>query len=368
MRILFALAGLHRYDRGAEIAFISLAEALGRLGEEVTLIGSGPKREGASYKYLPVPAVDRRRFEKVPSFPPFRVNTTWEELTFAAGMAARYRPSAYDITATCSYPFTNWLLRRPVRPGRSRPPTVFVTQNGDWPARSDDAEYKWFGCDGLVCTNPDYLTFNSQRWRSTLIPNGIDLSRFHPGRGDRARFGLPEDRPVVLMASALIASKRVITGIEAVAQMDDAFLVVAGDGPMRQEVRDLAERLLPGRFRQFTVPAADMPVLYRSCDAFLHLSLDESFGNVFVEALACGLPVVADATPRVAWIVGDDGFLVDTSSNGAIRSGLLAALNAPASSRPARVERAEQFSWELVSRRYLEFFTEVVAARDAARA
>ncbi len=361
MRLLFALAGLHKYDRGAEIAFISLADALGRLGQDVTLMGSGPHRPDASYRYVSVPAVDRKRFERFPAIPPFRVNTVWEELTFVPGMAIAYRPSAYDLTMTCSYPFTNWLLRRS-RLGGRRPPSVFVTQNGDWPARVDDAEYRFFGCEGLVCTNPDYFELNKSRWPATLIPNGIDLARFHPDRGDRARFGLPEDRPVVLMVSALIASKRVLEGIEAVARTEDMHLAIAGDGPMRCEVRATAERLLGNRFSQFTVPAAEMPALYRSADIFLHLSRDESFGNVFVEALACGLPVVADQTPRVSWIVGEHGFLVDTSSPQAIAMGLCEALAEGEAGKIGRAARAEQFSWDIVSRKYLDFFTEVVAA------
>lgn len=364
MRLLFALAGLHRYDRGAEIAFISLADALARLGQDVTLIGSGPDRADTSYRYISVPAIDRKAFERFPAVPPFRVNTVWEELTFAPGMAVAYRPSAFDLTMTCSYPFTNWLLRRSRLKGR-RPPSVFVTQNGDWPARTDDAEYRFFGCEGLVCTNPDYYELNKERWRATLIPNGVDLARFQPGPGDRARFGLPADRPVVLMVSALIASKRVLEGIEAVARTENLHLAVAGDGPMRGEVRAAAERLLNGRFSQFTVPAADMPDLYRSADIFFHLSRDESFGNVFVEALACGLPVVADAIPRVSWIVGDHGVLVDTSRPEAIAAGLADALSGAAEKRSERSRHASQFSWDIVSRKYLDFFDEVVRTSAA---
>ena len=43
MRILFALPGLHRHDRGAEVAFIAIARELARAGHAVTLIGSGPR-------------------------------------------------------------------------------------------------------------------------------------------------------------------------------------------------------------------------------------------------------------------------------------------------------------------------------------
>jgi glycosyltransferase involved in cell wall biosynthesis len=123
-----------------------------------------------------------------------------------------------------------------------------VTQNGDWPAFSDSAEFRLFSCDGLVCTNPDYLERNERRWPSTLIPNGVDLERFKPGESDRRWLGLPPGRPVILMVSALIERKRVLEGIRAVAPLE-ASLVVAGDGPLRQDAVVLARQLLPDRFR-----------------------------------------------------------------------------------------------------------------------
>jgi glycosyltransferase involved in cell wall biosynthesis len=236
---------------------------------------------------------------------------------------------------------------------------VFITQNGDWPAFSDNAEFRFFDCDGLVCTNPDYFERNRVRYRASLIPNGVDLERFRPGLPERARFGLPESGPLVLMVSALIASKNVGEGIAAVAQIPGANLVVAGDGPMRNELQKLAEELLPGRYRQLTVPAADMPALYRSADAFMHLSIDESFGNVFVEAMASGLPVVAYDTPRTHWIVGDCAFFADPAKPESITAAIGAALQRK-SGEAAMRERAQQFGWSAIATRYEKFFSELL--------
>src|SRR3546814_17213753 len=96
------------------------------------------------------------------------------------------------------------------------------------------------------------------------------------------------------MVSAFIPTKRVLDGIRAVAQLGDAYLVVAGDGPLRGDGEALAAELLPGRFRRLSLAAADMPALYRSADVFLHMSLLETFGNVFIEAWARGLPITGD--------------------------------------------------------------------------
>ena len=276
-------------------------------------------------------------------------------------MLRHYNPRDYDVTVTCSFPFTNIALRRPVI-GGARPPHVFVTQNGDWPAVSDKAEYRFFGCDGLVCTNPDYYERNAGRYRSALIPNGVDVVRFTPGAGEPEYFGIARDRPIVLMVSALIPSKNVADGIRAVAKLDNAMLVVAGDGPLRDELQSLADQLLPGRYSQIRVAANDMPRLYRSADAFLHLSCDESFGNVFIEALACGTPIVVHDLPRTRWILGEEAYYVAGNSVEAISGQLAAALAEKGAGREKRAASATKYSWSSIANRYRNFLTEVVGA------
>jgi glycosyltransferase involved in cell wall biosynthesis len=359
MNVLFALPGLHRWDRGAEVAFIAVANALANAGEQVTLIGSGLQREGAAYRYIRAASVDRSYFNRFPSLPFLRSEYAYEELTFAPSLLSRYRPAAFDVTVTCSYPFTNWALRRPVWGGK-RPPHVFVTQNGDWPARRDGAEYRFFGCDGLVCTNPDFYERNKENWDCVLIPNGVDVARFAPGPPQRRAFGLPSDRMIVLMVSALVDFKRVVAGIEAVGRLPEAYLVVAGDGPLREKVLQRANEVMPGRFMRLSAPASQMPDLYRSADVFLHMAFEESFGNVYVEALACGLPVVGHDSARLRWIVGDAGYLVDTNDAEVVATAIARAAQSGSAGREPRVARAAEFSWSQIGAQYRAFLREVV--------
>jgi glycosyltransferase involved in cell wall biosynthesis len=360
MRVAFALPGFHRVDRGAEVALLSVAQELALRGNVVTVFGSGEARSGTAYRFQQVPTVRRERFERFPFFPPLRSDVLWEDMTFAAALLRRYRPGDFDAVLTCSFPFTQLALRRPT--SGKRPLQVFVTQNGDWPARAGNAEYRLFDCDGLVCINPDYFDANSSRWRCALIPNGADLTRFAPGPAERDRFGLPADRPVVLMVSALIESKRVLDGIHAAARVPGAHLVVAGDGHLRGEAEALAGSLLPGRFTRLTLTAADMPALYRSADAFLHMSLHESFGNVFVEAMASGLPIVGHDTPRLRWIVGDGPFLCDTRESAALGSSLKAALE---HGRGDAARGVERFAWPAIGAEYDRFLRDIRAERQA---
>ena len=217
MRIGFALPGFHRHDRGAEVALLAVADALARGGDEVTVFGAGPPRTGTRYSFRHVPAIDRERFERWPAFPPFRSETAWEDASFALALLASYCPAEFDAVITCAFPFTHLALRRPAL--GARPRHVFVTQNGDWPATANRHEYRLFACDGLVCTKPDFFESNQDRWPSALIPNGIDPGRFGGADTDGTKFGLPTGRPIVLMVSALIESKRVCNGIRAVARV-----------------------------------------------------------------------------------------------------------------------------------------------------
>lgn len=351
MKMLFALSGFHKHERGAEVALMSVAEALAASGDDVTLMGSGPTRPGTAYTFEHVGSLAREKFEKWPHFPPLRSETAYEDASFAANLLRKYDPSQFDAVVTCAFPFTHWALRRPAV---KKPLQIFVTQNGDWPAFSDQSEYRSFACDGLICTNPDYLARNQAKWKCALVPNGVDLGRFKPGGGERRRFGIPEGKKIILMVSAFIESKRVMAGIKAVSKLPDAFLVIAGDGPLRDEAQALADNFMPGRFLRVSLAARDMPSLYQSADVFLHLSLLESFGNVFLEAWASGLPIVAHDTDRLRWILGDYGNLCDTENEAHLVGALEAAIVSPASDIKSGIER---FAWTNIAQEYRSFIS-----------
>lgn len=348
-------------DRGAEIALISVASELAKRGDEVTLIGSGRQRQGVPYKFIHAGSIAREKLEFLPSLPALRNECGYEELSFTPGLLRHYRPDDFDVTVTCSYPFTNWVLRRPSLKG-NRPPHVFVTENGDWPAYAKNSEYRFFGCEGLVCINPDFYERNKDRWNCELIPNGVDMNRFGLGPSQRQDLGLPPGPPIVLMVSALISTKRVGLGIEAVSQVPDAYLVVAGDGPLRQEIDEAAARLLPGRFKRITLSPQQMPALYQSADVFLHLSKEEAFGNVYIEAMACGLPIVAHNSARLRWIVGEGEFLLDANNPAEIARHIGLARSVSSSQKNKSSKKAAAFSWSNIASKYRKFLEEVISS------
>lgn len=332
-----------------------IAAGLATLGHDVTVFGSGPPRGDRPYRYRRIAAIPREKFESFPKFPGLRTHYAWEELTFAAGLMRQFRRDDFDLTVACSYPWVHWLLRR----GRGR--HVFVTQNGDWMIRCRDAEFRFFDCDGLVCTNPQFFQRHRERFNAVLIPNGVDPEIFRPGPADRAAFGLPAGAPLILMVSALIPSKRVEDGIAAAAQIPGAFLAVAGDGECRAAVDAQASRLLPGRFRRFTLPREAMAGLYRCADVFLHTSRDEPSANAYLEALATGLPIVTHDWEVTRWTLGDCGTLVDCADPAALAAALRGALadKSPQAAQRRREMAQRRFAWNGIATQYSEVFQEL---------
>jgi hypothetical protein len=90
MRILFALPGLHKYDRGAETAFIAIARELAKGGDEVTLIGSGQARASEPYRFVHAGSIGREHFARFPSLPVLRNDAAYEELSFAPALLGHY--------------------------------------------------------------------------------------------------------------------------------------------------------------------------------------------------------------------------------------------------------------------------------------
>lgn len=362
MRVAIVAPGLHRVTRGAEVALEAIGRELAKIQTvDVSLLGSGEARKGEPYKFIHIGNIPRESFEKWPKVPILRNEYVYEELTFLTGLMRFYNSQDFDITLTCSYPFVNWWLRS----SRQSPAHVYVTQNGDHPAHSDRSEYAWFSCDGLVCTNQEYFERNRSRWFSRLITNGVDPQRFSPQSVDRRGFNLMEDVPIALMVSALIPSKRVLVGICAAAEIPELHLVICGEGPEREAVKELGNKLMPGRIHIMQLSYDQMPDIYRVADVLLHLSMDEPFGNVYLEALATGLPIVAHDRSVTRWILEDTSTLVDTTEVSQIVQGIKQALEqrslAAVNRRRSLVER--RFTWQAVGQQYFDFLKDVLNSK-----
>jgi N-acetyl-alpha-D-glucosaminyl L-malate synthase BshA len=140
-----------------------------------------------------------------------------------------------------------------------------------------------------------------------VIPNFVDTDRFTPAGGrDRSRFdaifasagGDPDDRgaPVLFHVSSFRPVKRVVDLVEvlaAVRRHTKARLMLVGDGPDRQKLMQRARELDVLRSVCLVGAHAEFVDYLRHADAFVLPSESESFGVAALEALSCGVPVLA---------------------------------------------------------------------------
>jgi len=148
-----------------------------------------------------------------------------------------------------------------------------------------------------------------------VISNGIDLKKFSPGQDAelaRWRFRLPQDRPIILSVNRLSREKRIDVLIDAAAKLkQNAHVVIASSGPDEAGLRAQVARLNLEEKVTFLgfIDDAELVSLYRLADVFAIPSQAELQSLTTMEAMACGLPVVA----ADAYALGE---LVHHQSNG----------------------------------------------------
>ena len=169
--------------------------------------------------------------------------------------------------------------------------------------------------------------------RVSLVYNGVDLGRFHPqhragvGRAARDALGLAGGAWIILFVGSGFARKGLRPLIQAVAQVGESSwrLVVAGRGDT-QPYRELAGRLGLRDQVTWAGPCPDVERLYAAADVVALPALYEPFGNVHLEALAAGGPVLTSARAGGSELIipGQNGWVVPVPSSEAIAEGLRA--------------------------------------------
>ncbi len=137
--------------------------------------------------------------------------------------------------------------------------------------------------------------------RVSVVRNGVDRQRFHPGsRADaRRELDLDPDAEILLFAGNLVRVKAPDVLLEAFARIADGRprtrCLFVGDGPMRRELeRSASRRGIDRRVRCVgAVPLAAMPSWLRAADLLVVPSRSEGIPNVLLEASACGTPWIA---------------------------------------------------------------------------
>lgn len=255
------------------------------------------------------------------------------------------------------------------RPPRSLPPLRVAIRH--WRTRKVDL----FIAVSEFIARQTMRDFGVSRGRIRVVLNATDITRFRPRPADRDRlrrelFGVTDERVVVTVAANLRAAKRQQLAILAMAEIrqrvPDARLVLAGDGPDRERLLSLVSESGLGDVVAVLHGDNDVAAIYAASDIALLPSTGEGLPGGGIEALACGLPLVATpngGTPEV-YEDGVSGVSVHEQTSHGIAQGLLPLIQdrsaREAMGRAARDRAEELFAISRPARETIAVYRELV--------
>lgn len=227
-----------------------------------------------------------------------------------------------------------------------------------------------------ICVSQDVATFSRERTRLDVdrirvVPNGVDVGRFDRATPrDLSQQGVPADHHVIASVGRLDSQKDPLAAIDAMEVVlqshADAHLVLAGDGPLRENVQERIDRRGLGRRIHLLGWIPDVERLLARSVGVLLSSRWEGMPNIVLESMAAGVPVVTTAVEGIGELVEDGrtGWVVQGGHVGGLADALDDLLDAPeaavAMGQRARRRAIECFSLEAMVRGYEAVWQEVI--------
>jgi phosphatidylinositol alpha 1,6-mannosyltransferase len=288
----------------------------------------------------------------------------------------RYRPDLLHIHSPCS------LGHAAVRFGKKHHIPVVATYHTHFASYASYynvqllAPFGWNylrhlydGCDRVLVPS---LPILDELWdrgfrRLQHLPHGVDIKQFNPSFRSyawRDANGIGRDKQVLFYAGRLVWEKdlRILAETYRLLRQkrSDFVLVLAGDGPIRQDLT----AMMPGAVFLGQLTGELLSTAYASSDLFVFPSTTETFGNVIVEAMASGVPPVCARAGGAAGVVqhGVTGLLSVPRDSREYAGAIEHLLDTPAR-RDALATQALEFArrqtWEAIFRRLVETYAEV---------
>ena len=206
--------------------------------------------------------------------------------------------------------------------------------------------------DGLIAVSAalrrDMIALGLPEETIRVLHTGIDLALFRPADRAAAKAALGVEGPLLISIGHLNGRKGQEIAIAALAQIPGATLLLAGDGPERARLeREAAAKGLAARVRFLGVqPHEALPALLAAADAMVLPTISEGLANVWVEALACGTPVVTSDVGGAREVIDrpEAGRLAPRDAD-AVAAAVKELLADPPPQAAVRAA-AERFSWE----------------------
>jgi len=207
-----------------------------------------------------------------------------------------------------------------------------------------------------------------------VVYHGVDREHFKFDRSKREKIReklkLNPDTMAILFVGKLWPHKDVLTLIEAVPKIlrkcDNLKVIIIGDGPMYNDMIRKIEKLGIGKHVIVKKFAEDVTAYYSGADIFVMPSVKEEFGLVYVEAMACGLPVIATNGHVVPEIVGDAGLLFEPGNSNDLADKIIGLVNDRElyeELKKKSLERAKQFSWKKAAEQYCKIYKEALGGK-----
>jgi len=196
-----------------------------------------------------------------------------------------------------------------------------------------------------------------------VILNGVDVDEFFPGKGDRAKLGLPESVPLAMFTGDIRTPRKNLDSVlKALVKVPDLHLAVVG-ATARSPYPDLSQELGIADRVHFLGFRRDVPEIMKAVDFFVFPSRYEACTLVLLEALGTGIPVITAVTTGGAEIVKPEcGILLSSSEDVAALADGMARL---AGDRELRLQMgksaraiAEQHTWKSKAEAYNDLFEE----------
>ena len=337
--------------RGVETFVHELANRLHNFGHEITVYQFGKELPGANYKTVSVEVPMNWKQDK-----PFLLETLYFGLKVKK--FTKIVLSKIDKDTDVIFP-TNGQWQGILCSVWAKIHKKRIVVSGQSGPGIDDRVNLWTFPNIFVA-----MTDFQRRWARNAnpfvkiekIPNGVDLSKF---KDSVTPININLTEPIVLCVGAFDFWKRQNLLIEAMSKLNKGSLLLVGRGKREAELSSLGQKLLGNRFRMMSFPHKEMPRIYASVDIFSYPTFAaESFGIVMVEAMASGLPVVANDDPIRREIVGDAGLFVDPTDTDAYAKALSEGLVKNWGDKPRK--QAEKFNWDKIALEYEKLFKEIV--------
>ncbi len=197
-----------------------------------------------------------------------------------------------------------------------------------------------------------------------VIPNGVELDRFHPPETSKRT-----DTLQLLTVGRLSVTKRVALLIHTVEMLHKdghrVHFTIVGGGGMLEKLRGIVVDKALGDIIEITgrLGSEKMPEVYQQSDMFISATMQEGMSNAMLEAMASGLPIITTRCEGVQELIEDNGIVVENSDAEAIAEAIVKLADDRQlyeQMRKAARKQAEAFRWKSVAEQYLDYYDKII--------